>query len=168
MPRTSTQDLQEEFLTTIRKGQETVLDALKTWVETVRTVTPKLPSSTARSPKLPNVAVPSPTLPSPREAVDNTYRLAEQLLDNQRKFAEDVLKLTEPLIPGHAEHHGDQDRPEARRARARRRGPPYPSPKADVAPAPKPPRPAPSPSPSRPRRSPPSQGRSRSPSRSPR
>ena len=103
MPRTSAQDLQEEFLTTIRKGQENVLDALKTWVETVRTVTPKLPIvNLPFADKLPNVAAPfADRLPSPREAVGNTYCLAEQLLDNQRKFAEDVLKLTEPLIPGH-------------------------------------------------------------------
>ena len=59
MPRTSAQDLQEEFLTTIRKGQENVLDALKAWVETVRTVTPKLPIvNVPFADKLPNVAAP--------------------------------------------------------------------------------------------------------------
>ena len=121
MPRTSAQDLQEEFLTTMHKGQENVLDALKAWVETVRTVTPKLPIvNVPFADKLPTVAVPfADRLPSPREAVGNTYRLAEQLLDNQRKFAEDVLKVTEPLIPGQRRRHGDPDRAEARRSCAR-------------------------------------------------
>ena len=39
----STQDLQEEFLNVIRTSQETVVEAVKTWVDTVRAVTPKMP-----------------------------------------------------------------------------------------------------------------------------
>ena len=35
MASTPTQDLQNEVLNTVRKSQETVIDALKTWVETV-------------------------------------------------------------------------------------------------------------------------------------
>ena len=34
MASTPTQDLQNEVLNTVRKSQETVIDALKTWVET--------------------------------------------------------------------------------------------------------------------------------------
>ena len=45
MASTPTRDLQDEFLTATRKSQETVVRAIKTWVETVRTVTPKLPSA---------------------------------------------------------------------------------------------------------------------------
>ena len=39
----STRDLQAEFLDTIRASQETVVEAVKTWVDTVRAVTPKVP-----------------------------------------------------------------------------------------------------------------------------
>jgi hypothetical protein len=101
MTRTSTQDLQEEFLTTLRKGQKTIIGALRIWVDTVTTVTPRLSPLTDKLPKLPNVAVPfAGKLPTPEEAVDSAYGLAEQLLANQRKFADDVLALTIPLMSG--------------------------------------------------------------------
>ena len=65
------QDLQEEFLKTIRKSQETVVEAIKTWVETVQSITPKLPS----------VHVPlADKLPKPEEVVASAYDFAEQLL----------------------------------------------------------------------------------------
>ena len=44
MTATPAQEIQEEFLSTVSKSQETVLDALKTWIETVQSITPKLPS----------------------------------------------------------------------------------------------------------------------------
>ena len=98
MTRTSTQDLQEEFLTTLRRGQKTIIGALRIWVDTVTTVTPRL---SPLADKLPNVTVPfAGKLPTPEEAVDSAYGLAEQLLANQRKFADDVLALTVPLMSG--------------------------------------------------------------------
>ena len=45
MPSTRTRDLPEEFRTATRKSQEAAIRAIKTWVETVRTVTPRLPSA---------------------------------------------------------------------------------------------------------------------------
>ncbi len=85
------QDLQDEFLSTIRKSQEGVIDAIKTWVETIQSVTPKLPA----------VQVPgAEKLPKPEELVASAYDFAEQLLASQRKFAEDVLKATSALLPG--------------------------------------------------------------------
>src|ERR1035437_3529372 len=109
MTRTSTQDLQEEFLTALRKGQQTMIGALRIWVETVQAVTPKLSGVyaplTGKLPKLPKVSVPfAGKLPSPKEAVDSTYGLGEELLANQRKFAEAVLDTVAPLMPGY-----DQD-----------------------------------------------------------
>jgi hypothetical protein len=102
MTRTSTQDLQEEFLSTLRKGQKTIIGALRIWVDTVTTVTPRLSPLTDKLPKLPNVTVPfADKLPTPGEAVDSAYGLAEQLLANQRKFADDMLSLTVPLMSGH-------------------------------------------------------------------
>ena len=104
MTRTSTQDLQEEFLSTLRKGQKTIIGALRIWVDTVTTVTPRLSPLTDKLPKLPNVAVPfADKLPTPGEAVDSAYGLAEQLLASQRKFADDMLALTVPLMSGRRE-----------------------------------------------------------------
>src|ERR671924_2053277 len=105
MPSTRTRDLPEEFLAATRKSQEAMIRAIKTWVETVRAVTPKLPSGYVpfadRLPKLPSVTVPfADKLPTPEEIVASGYDFAEKLLSAQRKFAEDLLEVTEPLMPG--------------------------------------------------------------------
>lgn len=91
MASTPTQDLQNEVLITVRKSQESVIDALKTWVETVQSITPKIPA----------VDMPfADKLPKPEEVVASAYDFAEQLLASQRKFAEEVLKATSALTPG--------------------------------------------------------------------
>ena len=87
---TTTQGLQDEVLNTVRKSQEAVIDAIRTWSETVQSITPKLP------------AVPVPgadKLPKPEEVVASAYDFAEQLLASQRKFAEEVVKATASLMP---------------------------------------------------------------------
>jgi hypothetical protein len=88
---TPTQEIQEEFLSTVRKSQETVLDAIRTWVETVQSIAPKMPDM-----HMPLVD----HLPKPEEVVASAYDFAEALLAGQRKFAEDVIKATSPLLPG--------------------------------------------------------------------
>ena len=85
------QGLQDELLNAVRKSQETVVDAIKTWSETVQSITPKLPS------------VPLPgadKLPKPEDLVAGAYDFAEQLLASQRKFAEEIVKATAQLMPG--------------------------------------------------------------------
>src|SRR5947207_115184 len=83
MASTPTQDLQNEVLITVRKSQESVIDALKTWVETVQSITPKVPA----------VDMPfADKLPKPEEVVASAYDFAEQPLASQRTFAEEVLK----------------------------------------------------------------------------
>jgi outer membrane biosynthesis protein TonB len=99
---------QEEILAATRKSQEAMIAAVKSWFETVRTVTPKLTSVYAplseRLPKLPPVSLPfADKLPTPEEAVGNAYHMAEQLLASQRKFAEDLLEAMTPLMPGRGE-----------------------------------------------------------------
>src|SRR5258708_4981758 len=90
MASTTTQELQDQFLSIVRKSQETALDAIKTTVETIQSITPKIPS----------VDVPfADKLPKPEEVVASAYDFAEQLLANQRKFAEEVLKATSALMP---------------------------------------------------------------------
>jgi hypothetical protein len=91
MANTPTQDLQNEVLNTVRKSQESVIDAIKTWVETVQSITPKVPA----------VDMPfADKLPKPEEVVASAYDFAEQLLASQRRFAEEVLKATSALTPG--------------------------------------------------------------------
>jgi hypothetical protein len=103
MPRTPKQ---EDFLATARKSQEIMVDAIRTWVETVRTAAPRLSSVYApfaeRLAKMPSVYVPlAGKLPTPKDAVASAYDLAERLLASQRKFAEEVLEATKPLMPGY-------------------------------------------------------------------
>jgi len=84
------QDVQAEILKTVRRSQEAVVEAIRTWADTVRTIT--LP--------LPEVNVPfSDKLPKPEDVVASAYDFAEQLLSSQRKFAEDMVKATAPLAP---------------------------------------------------------------------
>jgi hypothetical protein len=88
------QDVQEQVLSTIRKSQEMTIDALKTWVETVQSVTQSLPS-------VPSVSLPfADRLPNPADVVASGYDFAEQILTNQRKFASEVLEVASPLLPG--------------------------------------------------------------------
>jgi hypothetical protein len=68
-----------------------VIDAIRTWVETVQSAVPQVPS----------VQLPlADKLPDPEEVVATAYDFAEQLLASQRRFAEEILKTTSPLLPG--------------------------------------------------------------------
>jgi len=88
-PRTATQDLQAQILDSIRKSQDAVVDALKTWADAVHSVTPSLPVS----------AVPfADKLPKPKDLVEDAFDFAAQLLAAQRKFAEDVLQITTSVV----------------------------------------------------------------------
>jgi hypothetical protein len=88
------QEVQAEILKTVRRSQEAVIEAIKTWADTVRTITPPMPE----------LSLPfTDKLPKPEELVGNAYDFAEKLLAGQRKFAEDVLHATAPLLPGKSE-----------------------------------------------------------------
>ena len=83
------QELTTEVLNTISKSQAAVVEAIETWTSAVQSITPELP----------NVSLPfADKLPTPQEVVSSAYDFAEQLLAGQRKFAEDVLKATAPLL----------------------------------------------------------------------
>jgi len=84
------EQMQDEFLSAIRKSQDIVLQAIKTWVDSAQAVTSKVPS----------VQLPfADQLPKPEDVVSGTYDFAEQVLANQRKFAEEILEATTPLLP---------------------------------------------------------------------
>jgi len=94
MANTVTQELQDQFLATVRKSQEIALEAIKTMVDTIQNITPKVPS----------VDLPfADKLPKPQEVVASGYDFAEQLLTSQRKFADEVVKATAVLLPGSGE-----------------------------------------------------------------
>ena len=97
MASTSTstqQELQDQFLSIVRKSQEMALDAIKSMVDTVQTITPKIPS----------VDVPfAQNLPKPQDVVASGYDFAEKLLSSQRKFADEVVKAAAPLLPGNGD-----------------------------------------------------------------
>src|ERR1039457_5492009 len=76
MAATIRQELEEEFLSTIRKGQETALEAAKPLAEAVHYVIPTMPA----------VRVPlAGLLPTAREAVAGGYEFAGHLLANHRQ-----------------------------------------------------------------------------------
>jgi hypothetical protein len=86
-------------------AQEEILAATRKSQEAVRTVTPSVASVysplTDRLPKLSPVSLPfADKLPTPQGAVSSAYDMAEELLANQRTFAEELLKAMTPLMPG--------------------------------------------------------------------
>jgi hypothetical protein len=87
--RTAGQEVQGEILNTVRKSQDAVVDAIKRWAEAVQSMTPSVPM-----PSLPY----ADKLPKPEEFVASAYDFAEQLLASQRKFAENVLHATTPML----------------------------------------------------------------------
>ena len=90
---TTQQELQDQFLSIVTKSQEMALDAIKSMVDTVQTITPRIPA----------VDVPfADRLPKPQDVVASGYDFAQKLLTSQRKFADEVVKATAPLLPGNS------------------------------------------------------------------
>jgi hypothetical protein len=86
---TVAQGLTTEVLNTISKSQAAVVDAIETWASVIQSIKPDLPA----------VTVPfADKLPTPHDVVAGAYDFAEQLLASQRKFAEDLLMATAPLL----------------------------------------------------------------------
>ena len=71
----------------------------------------RLPVVEAGTPSIPAPGLPySDTRPKPEEVVASAYDFAEQLLTSQRKFAENVIEATKPLLganEGPAAKEGD-------------------------------------------------------------
>src|SRR5258708_19346172 len=87
--RTVSKELQDQILDTIRKSQEAVTDAIRTWAETVQSITPSLPV-----PPMPF----ADKLPKPGELVGNAYDFAENLLPPQPKLPQAVIAATPPVL----------------------------------------------------------------------
>ena len=87
--RTMGRELQDEVLNTVRKSQTAVIEAIQTWTSTVQSMIPQLPELNGPF---------TGKMPKPQELIASAYDFAEQLLASQRKFAEDVLKATAPML----------------------------------------------------------------------
>ncbi len=83
--KTATDDLQGQVLDTIRKGQEAVVDGLRSWTEAAEQFVP-----TAAWPG-------ADRYPSPAELIDTTYDFAFELLKAQRDFFHKAIEVTAPL-----------------------------------------------------------------------
>ena len=77
-----TNNVVQEIESTIRKSEQVVLDAIKSWTRTVRDNTPQAPFADR--------------MPAPKAVVSSVYDAFEALLANQRRFAEGVLKALNP------------------------------------------------------------------------
>jgi len=92
MTTTTTQDqvkaAQEQTLKTIRETQQGVVEAVRTWAESVAKMVPALPAAS-----LPYAE----EIPTPQEIVQTSFEFAEQLLKVQREFAENVLAAASPV-----------------------------------------------------------------------
>ena len=91
MTATVREELQDEFLSALRKGQGIALDAVKTLVEAIEFVIPTMPE----------YRVPiARRLPTPHEVVAYGNEFAEKLLANQRQFADEMIDAAAPILPG--------------------------------------------------------------------
>ncbi len=93
MAITVTEELQESFLSAIRKSQDITLQAIKVWIDTTEYFTPKVSYAHLPFARL---------LPDPQEVVSGSFDFAEQMLASQRRFTDDVLKVTSQLLPADA------------------------------------------------------------------
>jgi hypothetical protein len=84
--KTATDDLQGQVLDTIRKGQEAVVDGLRSWTEAAEQFVPR----TAAWPG-------AERYPSPAELVDTAYDFAAELLKAQREILHKAIQVTAPL-----------------------------------------------------------------------
>jgi hypothetical protein len=76
----------QEIESTVRKSEQVMLDAIKSWAQTVKDNTPQAPV------QLPFMD----RLPAPKALVSSAYDAFEALLANQRRFAEGVLEALNP------------------------------------------------------------------------
>ena len=84
--KTAADDLQGQVLDTIRKGQEAVVDGLRSWTEAAEQFVP-------RSAAWPGAE----SYPSPAELIDTAYDFAAELLKAQREFFHKAIEATSPL-----------------------------------------------------------------------
>ena len=88
-----TQAAQDNILSVIKMSQTSVLEAVKSVVDTVEKFTPDVPM-----PAVPLID----QLPSPAESLAIGFGFAEQLLDTQKQFAHSLIEIMTPSAPAPA------------------------------------------------------------------
>lgn len=78
---------QEQFLATVRQGQEAIVEAIGAWAKAVEGMTPALPPIPGAD-----------ELPKPQAVIENAFDFAQQLLDAQRDFARKVITAASPVV----------------------------------------------------------------------
>ena len=78
---------QEQFLATIRQGQEAYVEGVAAWAKAVHGLIPS-------PPPLPGTE----DLPKPQALVENAFDFAQQLFDAQRDFARKVVAAAAPVL----------------------------------------------------------------------
>jgi hypothetical protein len=76
---------QDQYLETLRHGQEAIVGAVRTWSESVQKLASAMPSITGDA-------------PTPAEVVDSTFNFTQQVLENQRNFAKSLLEAFTPAV----------------------------------------------------------------------
>ena len=85
--KTATDDLQGQVIDTIRKGQEAVVDGLRSWTEAAEQFVPRTATAWPGAERY----------PSPTVLVDTAYDFAAELLKAQRDFLHKAIQVTTPL-----------------------------------------------------------------------
>ena len=84
------QDLQHQIAGRIRKSQESVAGAIKTWTHAAQAVRPQIPS-------MPKAETLTARLPKAETLVTGAYDLAGQFVAGQRKLAGQMVHSARPL-----------------------------------------------------------------------
>jgi len=95
MPNTTadyTKAAQEKTLEAIKQGQSILVEAVAAWAQAAEKTIPTLPAL----PALPEL--PKGTIPTPEEAVKVTFDFYGDVLEANRKFANDVLAAAAPVL----------------------------------------------------------------------
>ncbi len=94
------QDLQHQITGRIRKSQESVTGAIKTWTHAAQAVRPQIPGLTkaeALAARLPKPETLAARLPKAETLVTGAYDLAGQFVADQRKLAGQIVHAARPL-----------------------------------------------------------------------
>lgn len=75
--------LEQQVVEAVRSNQSAVVDAVRSWAESVQRLIPEMPSTPV-----------SNALPDPAELVDRAFDFASELLAAQREFTHELLKAT--------------------------------------------------------------------------
>lgn len=91
-PQEIGQKVQDQALDAVRKTQDAVIEAVTAWTEAANKLTAQLPDF-AKGAEVPSFAKQFPTA---AEVIDSNFDFAEQLLANQRDFAQRIVAATQP------------------------------------------------------------------------